>query len=139
MGEAASATEALGRFVAESRFEALPEALRHEGRRSILNHIGCALGVARDPAVITALEIMREASPILWQGLRATLLLSLLVVPLGLLGGIILAVLLAAGILTLPSGGDASTVSAGIAGVCFGAAAMLMVFRFGKKQPEDVK
>jgi len=37
-------------------------------------------------------EIMREASPILWQGLRATLLLSLLVVPLGLLGGIILAV-----------------------------------------------
>ncbi|MFM7689722.1 MAG: ABC transporter permease subunit, partial [Alphaproteobacteria bacterium] len=43
-------------------------------------------------------EIMREASPILWQGLRATLLLSLLVVPLGLLGGIILAVLS-----TLPS------------------------------------
>jgi polar amino acid transport system permease protein len=36
---------------------------------------------------------MREASPILWAGLRATLLLSLLVVPLGLLGGIILAVL----------------------------------------------
>ncbi len=52
---------------------------------------------------------------------------------------IILGMLLAAGILTLPSGGDASTVSAGIAGVCFGAAAMLMVFRFGKKQPEDVK
>jgi hypothetical protein len=48
-------------------------------------------------------------------------------------------VLLAAGILTLPSGGDANTVSAGIAGVCFGAAAMLMVFRFGRKQPEDVK
>jgi polar amino acid transport system permease protein len=42
--------------------------------------------------------IMREASPILWQGLRATLLLSLLVVPLGLLGGITLAVLS-----TLPS------------------------------------
>jgi polar amino acid transport system permease protein len=38
-------------------------------------------------------EIMHEASPILWAGLRATLLLSLLVVPLGLLGGIILAVL----------------------------------------------
>jgi hypothetical protein len=52
---------------------------------------------------------------------------------------IILGVLLAAGILTLPPGGDASTVSAGIAGVCFGAAAMLMVFRFGRKQPEDVK
>ena len=62
MGEALSATQILGRFVTESRFEALPEALRHEGRRSILNHVGCALGVARDPAVITALEIMREAS-----------------------------------------------------------------------------
>ena len=62
MSQAFSTTQILGRFVAESRFEALPEALRHEGRRSILNHIGCALGVARDPAVITALEIMREAS-----------------------------------------------------------------------------
>ena len=61
MGEAVSATQILGRFVAESRFVSLPEALRHEGRRSILNHVGCALGVARDPAVITALEIMREA------------------------------------------------------------------------------
>jgi 2-methylcitrate dehydratase PrpD len=62
MGEALSATQILGRFVTESRFEALPGALRHEGRRSILNHVGCALGVARDPAVITALEIMREVS-----------------------------------------------------------------------------
>ena len=62
MGEASSATQILGRFIAESRFDSLPEALRHEGRRSILNHIGCALGVARDPAVITALEIMREVS-----------------------------------------------------------------------------
>ena len=62
MSEALSATQILGRFVSESRFEALPEALRREGRRSILNHVGCALGVARDPAVITALEIMRDAS-----------------------------------------------------------------------------
>lgn len=38
-------------------------------------------------------EIVKDASPILWEGLRATLLLSALVVPLGLLGGIILAVL----------------------------------------------
>ena len=62
MGEALSTTQILGRFVTDSRFESLPESLRHEGRRSILNHVGCALGVARDPAVITALEIMREAS-----------------------------------------------------------------------------
>jgi 2-methylcitrate dehydratase PrpD len=62
MTEALSATQSLARFIIESRFEALPEALRHEGRRSILNHVGCALGVARDPAVLTALEIMRKSS-----------------------------------------------------------------------------
>jgi len=38
-------------------------------------------------------QIVTEAWPILWQGLKATLLLSALVVPLGLLGGIIIAVL----------------------------------------------
>lgn len=38
-------------------------------------------------------EIMREASPILIQGFWQTILLSALVVPLGILGGIILAVL----------------------------------------------
>jgi len=62
MTEAPSATQSLARFITESRFDTLPEALRHEGRRSILNHIGCALGVARDPAVLTALDIMRESS-----------------------------------------------------------------------------
>lgn len=39
------------------------------------------------------LEIVREASPILLDGLWATILLSLMVVPLGLAGGIILALL----------------------------------------------
>jgi 2-methylcitrate dehydratase PrpD len=58
----ASATQILAQFITESRFEALPEALRNEGRRSILNHVGCALGVARDPAVIAALAVMQESS-----------------------------------------------------------------------------
>ena len=52
---------------------------------------------------------------------------------------IILGVLLLAGILTMPPGGDTNTVSAGIAGFCFGLAGMLMIFRFGKKPAEDVK
>jgi polar amino acid transport system permease protein len=38
-------------------------------------------------------QIVQDAWPILWQGLQATLLLSALVVPLGILGGVILAVL----------------------------------------------
>ncbi|MBP0464998.1 amino acid ABC transporter permease [Roseomonas sp. PWR1] len=38
-------------------------------------------------------QIISEAWPILWQGLQATLMLSVLVVPLGVAGGIILATL----------------------------------------------
>jgi len=58
----ASATQILAQFITESRFDTIPEVLRHEGRRSILNHVGCALGVARDPAVIAALAVMQESS-----------------------------------------------------------------------------
>ncbi|MBO1073044.1 amino acid ABC transporter permease [Roseomonas marmotae] len=39
------------------------------------------------------IDILREASPILWQGLWQTLLLAVMVVPLGLVGGVILALL----------------------------------------------
>jgi polar amino acid transport system permease protein len=38
-------------------------------------------------------DIVREASPILWRGLGQTLLLALMVVPLGLAGGVLLALL----------------------------------------------
>jgi polar amino acid transport system permease protein len=38
-------------------------------------------------------QIVQDAWPILWQGLQATLLLSALVVPLGIIGGIMIAVL----------------------------------------------
>ncbi|MBK1657492.1 MmgE/PrpD family protein [Paracraurococcus ruber] len=57
-----TATEALGRFVAESRWEDVPETLRREAARSLLNHVGCALGTARDPAVRTALQVMHGLS-----------------------------------------------------------------------------
>ena len=40
-----------------------------------------------------SVEILEQAWPILWQGLQMTLLLSVIVVPLGLLGGIVLALL----------------------------------------------
>ena len=39
------------------------------------------------------LDIVREASPILWQGLWQTLLLAVMVVPLGIVGGVMLALL----------------------------------------------
>jgi 2-methylcitrate dehydratase PrpD len=52
----------LGRFVAESRWEEIAPALRQEAKRSILNNLGCGLGVAKDPAVTTALAVMRGFS-----------------------------------------------------------------------------
>lgn len=57
-----TATEALGRFVAGSAWTAVPEAPRREAVRTLLNHLGCALGVARDPAVLAALAVMRPFS-----------------------------------------------------------------------------
>jgi 2-methylcitrate dehydratase PrpD len=52
----------LGAFVAGTRFAALPKPLCDAGLRTILNHVGCALGTARDPAVLTALAVMRDIS-----------------------------------------------------------------------------
>lgn len=54
-----TATQALGRFVADSDWRDIPEGLRHEAKRSILNHVGCALGTTGDPAVQAALRVMR--------------------------------------------------------------------------------
>jgi 2-methylcitrate dehydratase PrpD len=70
-----TATQALGRFVADSDWRDIPAALRHEAKRSILNHIGCALGTGRDPAVQAALRVMRAVggapvATVFGQGLR---------------------------------------------------------------------
>src|SRR5580658_4763354 len=54
--------EQLGSFVVASEWQQLPETLRHEARRSLLNFIGCALGVAHAPPVQTALELASEFS-----------------------------------------------------------------------------
>lgn len=69
------AGEILGEFVAGSRWSDIAPALRHDAKRSILNHLGCAMGVARDPAVTTALAVMREFSgppvaTVIGQGLK---------------------------------------------------------------------
>ena len=53
-----TATLALGRFVAESKWGDLPEGLRHQGRRSLLNSVGCALGVARSQPVEMAVRTL---------------------------------------------------------------------------------
>jgi 2-methylcitrate dehydratase PrpD len=50
--------ERLGQFVAASQWDALPHALRHEGKRSLLNFIGCAIGVAHTPPIDMAMHVL---------------------------------------------------------------------------------
>jgi 2-methylcitrate dehydratase PrpD len=52
----------LGQFIATSRWDDLPAALRHEGKRSLLNFIGCALGAAHTPPIEAALRVLAPLS-----------------------------------------------------------------------------
>ncbi len=54
--------ERLGQFVAETRWEAMPAALRHESKRSMLNSIGCAMGVALTPPIDMAMRVLTSVS-----------------------------------------------------------------------------
>ena len=54
--------EQLAQFAAASEWQRLPEALRHEAKRSLLNVVGCALGVVHTPPVQTAFELASEFS-----------------------------------------------------------------------------
>jgi 2-methylcitrate dehydratase PrpD len=63
-------TRELARFVLTTRFEDLPESVRHEGARALLNFIGCAIGGARHETVENA---VRALSPFFGPG-EATLL-----------------------------------------------------------------
>lgn len=73
--QAKGAAQRLGEFVAGMPWAAIAPDLRHEAKRSILNHLGCALGVARDPTVLTALRVMQgfagaPVATVIGQGLR---------------------------------------------------------------------
>jgi 2-methylcitrate dehydratase PrpD len=52
----------IGEFVASSRWDALPHLVRHEGKRSLLNFIGCALGVAHTPPIDMAMRVLTSLS-----------------------------------------------------------------------------
>jgi 2-methylcitrate dehydratase PrpD len=57
-----SASACLGNFVAASQWAALPGGLRHEAKRSLLNFVGCALGVANTPPVGMAMRVLMPLS-----------------------------------------------------------------------------
>ncbi len=54
--------ERLGRFVAASRWDAMPHPLRQEAKRSLLNFVGCALGVAHAPPIDMAMRVLTSLS-----------------------------------------------------------------------------
>jgi 2-methylcitrate dehydratase PrpD len=56
------ATTCLGHFVATSKWDALPPALRQEAKRSLLNFVGCALGVANTPSIDIAVRVLTPLS-----------------------------------------------------------------------------
>ena len=55
-------TRTLARFVAESHWSDIPQAMRHEAKRALLNWMGCALGGCRDETVERALAALNEFS-----------------------------------------------------------------------------
>ena len=55
-------TQQLGRFVAASARDSIPSSVWHEGKRSLLNFIGCALGVAHTPSVEMAVRVLLPLS-----------------------------------------------------------------------------
>jgi hypothetical protein len=51
MTGASDATRALSGFICDARWEQLPDTVRHEGKRSILNFIATALPGCREDAI----------------------------------------------------------------------------------------
>src|ERR1700689_3734558 len=55
-------TKALVSYVLSSRLEDVPQDVRHEARRAILNYVGCALGGSPDRAVDIAIRALAPYS-----------------------------------------------------------------------------
>jgi 2-methylcitrate dehydratase PrpD len=57
-----SVTRELAEFVTGSAYGAIPEVVRKESTRAILNYFGCALGGSIEPALDTAIEVLQPFS-----------------------------------------------------------------------------
>jgi 2-methylcitrate dehydratase PrpD len=62
MAPNAAVTARLARFVADSRWEDIPEGVRHQAKRTLLNGLGAAFGGCRDAAVDHALAVLQPFS-----------------------------------------------------------------------------
>jgi 2-methylcitrate dehydratase PrpD len=53
-----SETHTLASYILNTRLADIPDDVRHEARRSLVNFVGCALGGSHDPAVDTAMRAL---------------------------------------------------------------------------------
>jgi 2-methylcitrate dehydratase PrpD len=51
-------TQALASYIVTNRIESVPDDVRHEARRAIVNYVGCALGGSVDTAVDRAIQAL---------------------------------------------------------------------------------
>ncbi len=56
------ATQKLSEFIADSRWSDVPDDVRHEAARAILNWLGCAIGGCRDETVELMVAALRDFS-----------------------------------------------------------------------------
>src|ERR1043165_3410042 len=54
-----SASRALARFIAQTRWDDVPPRVQHEAKRSLVNFFACALGGGRDTAVEASAAALR--------------------------------------------------------------------------------
>ena len=45
------ATKDLATYVVSAQLDTIPQDVRHEAHRALLNYVGCAVGGSREPAV----------------------------------------------------------------------------------------
>lgn len=55
-------TRKLARFIISARLADMPEAVRHEAKRTLLNWVGCALGGSQHETVVDAVAACRPFS-----------------------------------------------------------------------------
>ena len=55
-------TKILAQFVVDSRYADIPEKVRHEAKRSVLNWLGCAVGASRHEGIDIALAALSAFS-----------------------------------------------------------------------------
>jgi 2-methylcitrate dehydratase PrpD len=51
-------TKTLAQFVVDSRYDAIPDKVRHQAKRSVLNWLGCAIGASRHEGIDIALAAL---------------------------------------------------------------------------------